>query len=163
MKKIIYSLFAIILIASSACKKDTVPVPAKTFDDITYQDILDLNPFEFPFEEIIISTQKGGDVLKPGSVILYNLLNGRIGKFKIVSFSAQNILTFDMITYDGITGDVVLDKKGATVMPNFVFNLQSGLQSPSIVFKGFYFDVIGTDLDRKLLPCFETRMYVYSK
>ena len=152
MKKIIYSLFAIILIASSACKKDTVKVPAKTFDDITYQDILDLDPFEFPFEEIIISTQKGGDVLKPGSVILYNLLNGRIGKFKIVSFSAQNILTFDMITYDGITGDVVLDKKGATVM-----------QSPSIVYKGFYFDVIGTDLDRKLLPCFETRMYVYSK
>jgi hypothetical protein len=89
MKKIVYSLLAIILIASSACKKDTVKVPPKAFEDITYQDIKSLyDETGFTFQEIILKTPEGVDVLKPGSVVLYSA-SGIFGKLKIVNISAQ--------------------------------------------------------------------------
>ena len=127
MKKIIYSLFAIILIASSACKKDTVKVPPKAFEDITYQDIKSLyDETGFYFQEIIIANQQGY-VLKPGSVILYKLESTvRIGKLKILSISPDELLTFDMTTYNATTGAVVLDKKDATVAVSWIFNLDTG-------------------------------------
>ena len=163
MKKIFYSLLVIILIASSACKKDTVKVPPKAFDDITYQDIKSLyDETGFTFQEIIISTAQG-DVLKPGSVILYGLGDGTFGKFKIVSISAQNLLTLDMVNYNGNTGAVQMDKKGATVQGTFPFDLKTGLQSASYGLYGFDFHIFGTDLDRRLLPLINTRMYIYSK
>jgi hypothetical protein len=164
MKKIFYSLLAIILIASSACKKDTVKVPPKAFEDITYQDIKGLyDETGFTFQEIIISTQKGGDVLKPGSVILYKISTNVCGKFKIVSISSQNTLTLDMVNYNETTGIVLKDKKSATVNASFYFDLKNGLESASVGVDGFNYDVYGTDLDRRLLPLPTTRMYVYSK
>ena len=137
MKKILYSLLAIILIASSACKKDTVKVPPKAFEDITFQDINDLaNEPGFTFQEIILKTPDGVDVLKPGSVILYSA-SGIYGKLKIVNISAQNVLSFDMVNYSSITGLLISFKNGATVQPSSFFSLATGLEIFKIDYDGF--------------------------
>ena len=163
MKKIFYSLLAIILIAGSACKKDTVKVPPKAFADITFQDIKDLyDETGFYFQEIIIANPQGY-VLQPGSVIFYKLEStGRIGKLKIISNSAEDLLTFDMTTYNGTTGAVVVDKKGATVAMSWVFNLDTGLQDPDFSQADFYWNSPPSDL-RVFTPFPNTRVYVYSK
>ena len=163
MKKIIYSLFAIILIASSACKKDTVKVSPKAFDDITYQDIKDLyDETGFTFQEIILKTPDGVDVLKPGSVIFYSA-SGILGKLKIINISIQNGLIFDMVNYSASTGSKILFKNGASVTPSSGFDLTTGLEVANPGFDGFKYSLQNSIGNWKLLPFLSTRMYVYSK
>jgi hypothetical protein len=160
MKKIFYSFLVIALVASSACKKDTVKVPPKAFEDITYQDIKDLyDEPGFTFQEIILKTPEGVDVLKPGSVILYST-SGIYGKLKIVNISAQNVLSFDMVNYSSTTGLLISFKNGATVQPSYFFNLVTGLEILNIDYDGFKYSF---NNNIALLPFINTRMYVYSK
>jgi hypothetical protein len=157
MKKIFYSLLAIILIAGSACKKDTVKVPPKAFADITFQDI---KAFESKMTYQDVEVRKDG-VVKAERVILFLNNYFYYGKMKIISISQNNVLTFDLVLYNS-DGSVKLNKPGATVENTWRFDFVTGVQGPPIGAEDFQFIKINDANDMSIFPFPVNYFYIYS-
>jgi hypothetical protein len=157
MKKIFYSLLAIILIASSACKKDTVKVPPKAFEDITFQDI---KAFESKMTYQDVEVRKDG-VVKAERVILFLNNYFYYGKMKIISISQNNVLTFDLVLYNP-DGSVKLNKPGATVENTWFFDFVTGVQVGGIGSEDFYFIKLNDANDMSIFPFPINYFYTYS-
>ena len=161
MKKIFYSLLAIILITSSACKKDTVKIPPKAFEDVTYSDIINLQ-IKFSDQKVIVSTVAEGSILKTGSILFYRTNDGILGKFKIVSISAQNSLIIDVLNYDA-SGSVILFKQSVAIQNTFFCDLDLGNQSLDNLVADFKWGHGATIEDAYLQPLLNCKLYIYSK
>lgn len=161
MKKIFYSLLVLGLVASTACKKDTVKVPPKAFEDVTYSDIKNLQ-IKFSDQKVIVSTAADGSILKAGSILFYRTNNGILGKFKIVSITAQNFLIIDVLNYDA-NGSVILFKQSVSIENTFFCDLDLGNQSPDALVADFKWGHGASIEDGYIQPFPNCKFYIYSK
>ena len=164
MKKIIYSLLAIILIAGSACKKESVTVPQKAFEDITYQDIKNLeSKFSSNTFGVGSSTGKGPQI---GAVILYKTKSGVLGKMRISNFTSGVVsdLTFDMVNYNLDGSSELLIKNGVLIKNTWGADLDNGIQaSVNPAETDFYWNTVGLlNNEHSFKPQNSAKFYVYS-
>jgi hypothetical protein len=124
MKKIIYSLLAIILIAGSACKKDSTSVK-KEFSEITLADI---KKFENQFSKQILISSTTDFILKTGAILIYKTNLNVYGKMKIASEDPNLYeFTFDFVNFKP-DGSILNAKSGTSVQPSFYYDLDIGVQ-----------------------------------